>query len=55
MSGKKSEKEVSDNPTPTVAERVVGFSVCGLNDGATVKSGDTVTVIIRGHIAPALA
>lgn len=42
-------------PTPTVAERVVGFSVCGLNDGATVKSGDTVTVIIRGHIAPALA
>lgn len=42
-------------PTPTVAERVVGFNVCGLNDGATVKSGDTVTVIIRGHIAPALA
>lgn len=42
-------------PTPTVAERVVGFSVCGLNDVATVKSGDTVTVIIRGHIAPALA
>ena len=42
-------------PTPTVAERVVGFSVCGLNDGATVKSEDTVTVIIRGHIAPALA
>lgn len=42
-------------PTPTVAERVVGFSVCGLNDGAAVKSGDTVTVIIRGHIAPALA
>lgn len=42
-------------PTPTVAERVVGLSVCGLNDGATVKSGDTVTVIIRGHIAPALA
>lgn len=42
-------------PTPTVAERVVGFSVCGLNDGATVKSGDTVTAIIRGHIAPALA
>ena len=41
--------------TPTVAERVVGFNVCGLNDGATVKSGDTVTVIIRGHIAPALA
>ena len=42
-------------PTPTVAERVVGFNVCGLNDGSTVKSGDTVTVIIRGHIAPALA
>ena len=44
--------QAMEYPAPTVAERVVGFSVCGLNDGATVKSGDTVTVIIRGHIAP---
>ena len=41
-------------PTPTVTRYDVKLSINGLNDGATVKTGDTVHVKIRGHIAPTI-
>lgn len=51
-------KEVYDQlfavPTPDVPEKRAVLVPAGLDDGATVAKGDTVTVKIRGHIAPAL-
>ena len=41
-------------PTPKVARYDVKLSIQGLTYGATVKTGDTVHVKIRGHIAPAI-
>lgn len=41
-------------PTPTVTQYNVKLSINGLEDGATVKTGDTVHVKIRGHIAPTI-
>lgn len=41
-------------PTPDVPEKQAVLVPAGLDDGATVAKGDTVTVKIRGHIAPTL-
>ena len=41
-------------PEPTVTQHDVKLSINGLNDGATVQTGDTVHVKIRGHIAATL-
>ena len=41
-------------PEPTVTQYSVKLSINGLNDGATVQTGDTVHVKIRGHIAATL-
>lgn len=41
-------------PTPDVPEKQAVLVPAGLGDGAKVAKGDTVTVKIRGHIAPAL-
>ena len=41
-------------PEPTVTQYRVQLSINGLNDGATVQTGDTVHVKIRGHIAATL-
>lgn len=41
-------------PEPTVTQYDVKLSINGLNDGATVQTGDTVHVKIRGHIAATL-
>ena len=41
-------------PEPTVTQYKVMLCVNGLIDGATVMTGDTVHVKIRGHIAPTL-
>ena len=41
-------------PEPTVTQYGVKLSINGLNDGATVQTGDTVHVKIRGHIAATL-
>lgn len=41
-------------PTPDVPEKQAVLVPAGLDDGAKVAKGDTVTVKIRGHIAPAL-
>ena len=38
-------------PEPQVPQYDVKLSINGLNDGATVQTGDTVHVKIRGHIA----
>ena len=40
-------------PEPTVPENVIGFVPAGLVDGKTVKTGDTISYKIVGHIAPA--
>ena len=41
-------------PAPEVPERKPVMVPSGLNDGATVAKGDTVTVKIVGHIAPSI-
>lgn len=41
-------------PEPTVTQYGVKLSINGLNDDATVQTGDTVHVKIRGHIAATL-
>lgn len=41
-------------PEPTVTQYSVKLCINGLNDGATVQTGDTVHVKIRGHIAATL-
>lgn len=41
-------------PAPEVPERKPAMVPSGLNDGATVAKGDTVTVKIVGHIAPSI-
>ena len=51
-------KEVYDQPfvipTPDVPEKKAVLVPAGLDDGATVAKGDTVTVKVIGHVAPAL-
>lgn len=41
-------------PNPTVPRYDVKLNINGLHDGATVQTGDTVHVKVRGHIAPTL-
>lgn len=41
-------------PTPDVPEKKAVLVPAGLDDGATVTTGDTVTVKVIGHVAPAL-
>lgn len=47
-------EKVMTFPEPTVTQYGVKLSINGLNDGATVQTGDTVHVKIRGHIAATL-
>jgi hypothetical protein len=47
-------QKVMAYPEPTVTQYNVTLSINGLNDGATVQTGDTVHIKIRGHIAPTL-
>lgn len=47
-------QKVMNYPEPTVTQYNVKLNINGLNDGATVQTGDTVHVKIRGHIAPTL-
>ena len=41
-------------PTPDVPEKKAVLVPAGLDDGATVTTGDTVTVKVIGHVAPTL-
>ena len=47
-------EKVMTFPEPQVPQYDVKLNINGLNDGATVQTGDTVHVKIRGHIAATL-